>query len=186
MAQRKSDCRWRQAFPAYLSIAKSVEAEKAGTTQHSPKQLSQSPRRLRRALSARCTAWSHSSDTVRDLPSMARHPTDACAPAGRRPDSSHVGAGVLRRLRQMQAGAGDDGDVPRRHRVPGRAAYLGADRLSTGAMREHHGRPDLVGCPDIAPVEQRDESGVELAALAGKAVFVAGALPRLAVGGTGQ
>ena len=51
MPQRKSDCRLGQACPAFLSIAKSAEAEKAGATQHSAKQLSQSARRLRRPFS---------------------------------------------------------------------------------------------------------------------------------------
>src|SRR5260370_34181155 len=48
MPQRKSDCRFGQGCPASLLIAKSAEAEKAGTTQHSPKQRSQSARRLGR------------------------------------------------------------------------------------------------------------------------------------------
>src|SRR5882724_8530457 len=63
MPQRKSDCRWGQACPASLSIAKSAEAEKAGATQHSPKQRSQSARRLRRPLSGKRSACSRSSDT---------------------------------------------------------------------------------------------------------------------------
>jgi hypothetical protein len=49
MPQRKSVCRWGQACPAGLLIAKSAEAEKAGATQHSPKQRSQSARRVRRS-----------------------------------------------------------------------------------------------------------------------------------------
>src|SRR6266536_2546512 len=48
MPQRKSACRFGQACPAGLSMAKSAEAEKAGATQHSPKQRSQSARRSRR------------------------------------------------------------------------------------------------------------------------------------------
>src|ERR1019366_5547624 len=48
MPQRESVCRWGQACPAGLLIAKSAEAEKAGATQHSPKQLWQSARRVRR------------------------------------------------------------------------------------------------------------------------------------------
>jgi hypothetical protein len=48
MPQRKSDPRLGQACPASLSIAKSAEAKKAGATQHSAKQRSQSARRLGR------------------------------------------------------------------------------------------------------------------------------------------
>ena len=54
MPQRKSASRFGHACPEGLLIAKSAEARKAGTTQHSPKQLSQSARslhgELRRAL----------------------------------------------------------------------------------------------------------------------------------------
>lgn len=61
MAQRKSDCRFGQACPASLSMAKSAEAEKAGATQHSPKQRSQSARRLERRPSGEGAAgWSSS------------------------------------------------------------------------------------------------------------------------------
>jgi len=38
MEQRKSGRRFGQGCPASFSIAKSAEAENAGTTQHSPKQ----------------------------------------------------------------------------------------------------------------------------------------------------
>src|ERR1700716_4248135 len=58
MPQRKSDFRLGQACPASLLIAKSAEAEKAGATQHSAKQRSQSARRLRRPLSGRGFACS--------------------------------------------------------------------------------------------------------------------------------
>src|SRR5262245_56198149 len=64
MAQRKSGCRWGQACPASLSIAKSAEAEKAGATQHSPKQRSQSARRPRRALPGKGCECSRSSDNL--------------------------------------------------------------------------------------------------------------------------
>src|SRR5450759_4523159 len=47
MPHLKSGCRLAQACPEGLSIAKSAETEKAGATQHSAKQLSQSARRLR-------------------------------------------------------------------------------------------------------------------------------------------
>src|SRR5450759_1856944 len=46
MPQRKSGRRLGQGCPASLSMAKSAEAEKAGATQHSPKQRSHSARRL--------------------------------------------------------------------------------------------------------------------------------------------
>src|SRR6266480_1941909 len=48
MEQRKSRRRWGDACPAPLSMAKSAEAEKAGATQHSPKQRPQSARSLAR------------------------------------------------------------------------------------------------------------------------------------------
>ena len=48
MEQRKSRRRWGHACPAPLSMAKSAEAEKAGATQHSPKQRPQSARSLAR------------------------------------------------------------------------------------------------------------------------------------------
>ncbi len=44
MPQRKSGPRWRQGWPAGLSMAKSAEREKAGTTQHSPAHRAQSAR----------------------------------------------------------------------------------------------------------------------------------------------
>ena len=49
MPQRKLGWRWGQGCPAGLLIAKSADAEKAGATQHSAQQLSQSARRLRLA-----------------------------------------------------------------------------------------------------------------------------------------
>src|SRR5262245_45329388 len=50
MEQRKSDRSWGQARPAALSMAKSAEAQKAGATQHSPTQRSQSARSSRRVV----------------------------------------------------------------------------------------------------------------------------------------
>src|SRR6266545_4342543 len=67
MAQRKSDCRFGQGFPASLSMAKSAEAEKAGATQHSPKQRSQSARRLRGRPSGTGAAGESSSGNVDGL-----------------------------------------------------------------------------------------------------------------------
>src|SRR5258708_2356108 len=67
MPQRKSDCRWGQACPAFLLIAKSAEAEKVGATQHSAKHLSQSARRLRRPPSEASSAYLRFSDNVRGL-----------------------------------------------------------------------------------------------------------------------
>src|SRR6266571_5145080 len=62
MAQRKSDCRFGHACPASLSMAKSADAEKAGATQHSPKQRSQSARRSTGSLVAREKAGHEGSD----------------------------------------------------------------------------------------------------------------------------
>ena len=67
MPQQKSDCRWGQACPAFFVIAKSAEAEKAGATQHSAKQLAQSARRLRRPPSEASSACLRFSDNVRGL-----------------------------------------------------------------------------------------------------------------------
>src|SRR5438046_1392129 len=69
MSQRKSDCRWVQACPAFLSIAKSAEAEKAGATQHSAKQFSQSACRLRPSPGGASFPYSRFSDNVRGLQS---------------------------------------------------------------------------------------------------------------------
>jgi len=52
MPQRKSVRRLGQVCPALFVIAKSAEAEKAGTTQQSAKQFSQSARRLEWSSSA--------------------------------------------------------------------------------------------------------------------------------------
>lgn len=65
MPQRKFACRLGQACPASLFSAKSAETEKAGTTQHSAKQFSQSARRLRRSpWVVGSSAWSCFSDNV--------------------------------------------------------------------------------------------------------------------------
>src|SRR5665647_53596 len=64
MAQRKSGCRWGQACPAGLLIAKSAEAEKAGATQHSAKQLAQSARRSGRPRSGADPVCSRLLDNV--------------------------------------------------------------------------------------------------------------------------
>ncbi len=67
MPQRKSDCRLGQACPAFFLIAKSVEAEKVGATQHSAKQFAQSARRLRRSPWEAGSACLRFSDNVRGL-----------------------------------------------------------------------------------------------------------------------
>src|SRR5260370_11909227 len=67
MPQQRSDCRWGQACPAFFVIAKSAEAEKAGATQHSAKQLAQSARRLRRPPSEASSACLRFSDNVPGL-----------------------------------------------------------------------------------------------------------------------
>src|SRR5450759_1371108 len=64
MPQRKSGRRLGQGCPASLSMAKSAEAEKAGATQHSPRQRSQSARRLRRRTSRSDDASSPYPDIV--------------------------------------------------------------------------------------------------------------------------
>src|SRR5215468_7326422 len=57
MEQRKSRRRLGHACPARLSMAKSADAEKAGATQHSPKQRPQSARSL-----ARCPPGAEAAD----------------------------------------------------------------------------------------------------------------------------
>ena len=70
MPQRKSGCKLEQAWPAFLVIAKSADAEKAGATQHSAKQFLQSARRLERSPSGTGSTCSCSrfSDNVGGLP----------------------------------------------------------------------------------------------------------------------
>jgi hypothetical protein len=67
MPHRKSGCRWRQGYPAGLSIAKSAEAENAGATQHSPKQRSQSARRTRCPLFRAGIKWTVGRAVVEDV-----------------------------------------------------------------------------------------------------------------------
>src|SRR5260370_38241446 len=70
MPQRKSARRLGHACPGGLVSAKSAEAAKAGATQHSAKQRSQSARRLRKRASSASVAgvtWSRCSDTVNGL-----------------------------------------------------------------------------------------------------------------------
>src|SRR5665647_1989039 len=64
MSQRKSACRFGQACPAGLLIAKSAEDEKAGATQHSAKQLWQSALRPGRSPAAEGSSCSRISDNV--------------------------------------------------------------------------------------------------------------------------
>src|SRR5258708_26858227 len=67
MAERRSDGRRGQARPAFCVIAKSAEAEKAGATQHSAKQVAQPARRLRRPPSGASSACLRFSANVRGL-----------------------------------------------------------------------------------------------------------------------
>lgn len=64
MPQRKSACKLGQACPAFFVSAKSTEAEKAGTTQHSAKQCPQSARRSGRSPAEAGSAYSCFSDNI--------------------------------------------------------------------------------------------------------------------------
>src|SRR5215472_16520453 len=64
MLQRKSGCRWGQAWPAFFVIGKSAETENVDATQHRAKHLSQSARRLRRPPSEADSASVCFSDNV--------------------------------------------------------------------------------------------------------------------------
>ena len=67
MPQRNSGVRFVQGCPASFVIAKSAEAQKAGTTQHRAKHLLQSARRLRRPPSGSGSTCSRHSDNGCDL-----------------------------------------------------------------------------------------------------------------------
>src|SRR5471032_3120497 len=73
MPQRKSGVRFGHACPAFLVIAKSAEAENAGTTQHRAKQLMQSARRLARSPSGAASSCSCLFDKPVRSPVQRRH-----------------------------------------------------------------------------------------------------------------
>lgn len=64
MPQRKSSWRFRQGFPASLSIAKSADRVRVSATQHSPKQFAQSARSAARSPRSMAGPWTLSG-TVR-------------------------------------------------------------------------------------------------------------------------